>query len=56
MSEKRIFVVTDYDGLYSPFWSGLGACFGGVSRFLKDPESFDLVCYTGGSDIGPDLY
>ncbi len=56
MSEKRIFVCTDYDGMYSPFWSALGSCFGGFERFLKDPESFDLVCYTGGSDIGPDLY
>jgi gamma-glutamyl-gamma-aminobutyrate hydrolase PuuD len=56
MSERRIFVCTDYDGMYSPFWSELGPCFGGIARFLKDPESFDLVCYTGGSDIGPDLY
>lgn len=56
MSEKCIFVCTDYDGMYSPFWSALGVCFGGIARFLRDPESFDLVCYTGGSDIGPELY
>ena len=56
MSNKRIFVCTDYDGMYSPFWSALGTCFGGLTRFLRDPESFDLVCYTGGSDIGPELY
>jgi gamma-glutamyl-gamma-aminobutyrate hydrolase PuuD len=56
MSEKRIFVCTDYDGMYSPFWSDLGPCFGGILRFMKEPESFDLVCFTGGSDIDPALY
>ncbi|KKM04322.1 hypothetical protein LCGC14_1765440 [marine sediment metagenome] len=56
MSDKRIFVCTDYDGMYSPFWSVLGPCQGGIQRFMDDPESFDLVCYTGGSDIGPELY
>jgi putative glutamine amidotransferase len=56
MSNKRIFVCTDYDGMYSPFWSALGPCQGGIQRFLDEPEGYDLVCFTGGSDIGPELY
>ncbi len=56
MSDKRIFVCTDYDGMYSPYWSELGQCFGGIQKFLKEPEGYDLVCYTGGADIGPELY
>ncbi len=55
-SDKRIFVCTDYDGAYSPFWGDLGPCSGGFRNFMSDPESYDLVCYTGGSDIGPELY
>ena len=53
----RIYVEYDYDGLYSRFWSALG---GDVvkqrSLFLKEPSSFDLVCFTGGEDVSPELY
>jgi hypothetical protein len=56
VTTRKIFVCTDYDGAYTPFWGSLGDCYGGFSRFLEDPEQFDLVCYTGGSDINPSLY
>lgn len=33
-----------------------GKLTGDVNAFMADPESFDLVLFTGGEDISPDLY
>jgi gamma-glutamyl-gamma-aminobutyrate hydrolase PuuD len=53
---RRICVVNDYDGLYGRFWSNLGQIVKPYALFLKDPENFDLVCFTGGEDVSPELY
>ena len=56
MSVKRICVVDDYDGMYGRFWGNLGSVVRKSQEFLKDPTSFDLVCFTGGEDVSPELY
>ena len=53
---RRILVVNDYDGQYGPFWAQLGEVTREVKDFMRDPESFDLVCFTGGEDVSPELY
>lgn len=53
---RRICVVNDYDGLYGKFWGNLGQVVRPYTTFLKDPTSFDLVCFTGGEDVSPELY
>lgn len=53
---RRICVVDDYDGLYGKFWGNLGQVVRPSTAFLKDPMSFDLVCFTGGEDVSPELY
>lgn len=53
---RRICVVNDYDGLYGKFWGNLGQVVRPATTFLKDPTSFDLVCFTGGEDVSPELY
>lgn len=52
---RRIHICNDYDGLYGKFWSSLGQL---IQReeFLRDPGNCDLVCFTGGEDVSPELY
>lgn len=52
----KIFIADDYDGLYGKFWGQLGTILHDEREFMKDPESFDLVCFTGGADVSPSLY
>lgn len=54
--QRRIYVENDYDGLYGHFWSHLGELCGAHHDFLANPQSFDLVCFTGGEDVSPELY
>lgn len=53
---KRIYVEHDYDRQYGRFWGHLGDVIRDRNEFLRDPESFDLVCFTGGEDVSPGLY
>lgn len=53
---RRIYVENDYDGNYGRFWGQLGEIERERSEFLADPKSFDLVCFTGGEDVSPELY
>ena len=53
---RKIAVVNDYDGLYGRFWSNLGEIVRPYTQFLEDPKSFDLLCFTGGEDVSPELY
>ncbi len=52
-----ILAVDDYDGLYAKFWTHLG---GEITTdpavLFADPGSIKLVCFTGGSDVSPELY
>ncbi len=52
----EILVVNDYDGQYGRFWQELGNVTTRVSEFMKDPERFGLICFTGGHDVSPELY
>lgn len=52
----EVLVVNDYDGAYSRFWRELGDVTTRISEFMKDPERFGLVCFTGGHDVSPELY
>lgn len=51
-----VYVENDYDGAYGAFWGQLGEVVKDRSIFLSRPQDFDLVCFTGGSDVGPELY
>lgn len=53
---KKIYVEHDYDGLYGRFWENLGEVSQDRREFLSHPERFDLVCFTGGEDVSPELY
>ena len=53
---RRICVVNDYDGLYGRYWSQLGEVVRPYTAFLEDPKGFDLLCFTGGEDVSPELY
>jgi len=53
---KKIYVEHDYDGLYGSFWENLGEISRDRKEFLNHPERFDLVCFTGGEDVSPELY
>lgn len=52
-----ILVVFDYDRMCGPFWSHLG---GEITKdpaiLFQDPNSIELVCFTGGEDVSPSLY
>lgn len=52
---RRIYVEYDYDGLYSRFWQELGEIIK-KQDFLARPEKCDLICFTGGADVSPELY
>lgn len=52
----KILVVNNYDGQYSRFWGELGDIISRIPEFMADPESFGLVCFTGGEDVSPELY
>lgn len=56
MSSKLIYVEDDYDSLYGKFWGNLGQVCRSRKDFLAAPEKFDLVCFTGGEDVSPELY
>lgn len=56
MAEKLIYVEDDYDSLYGRFWGNLGQICRNRRDFLAAPEKFDLVCFTGGEDVSPELY
>ena len=56
MSEKLIYVENDYDGRYGKFWGELGEVIRDRDIFLARPQDFDLVCFTGGEDVSPELY
>lgn len=51
-----ILVVNDYDRLYGKFWSNLGEITRDSSILFTDPDRIDLVCFTGGEDVSPELY
>ncbi len=53
---KTIYVECDYDGLYGKFWGQLGDVITDRDLFLARPQDFDLVCFTGGADVSPELY
>ncbi|MBD3261379.1 MAG: hypothetical protein GF334_06790 [Candidatus Altiarchaeales archaeon] len=53
---KKIYVENDYDGLYGRFWESLGELSRDREEFLNHPKQFDLVCFTGGEDVSPELY
>ncbi len=53
---KRILVVSDYDGLYGRFWGQLGEISCDITEFMIEPGLFDLICFTGGEDVSPELY
>jgi putative glutamine amidotransferase len=53
---KRIYIECDYDSTYGRFWANLGKVVRDRREFLREPESFDLVGFTGGEDISPYLY
>lgn len=54
--DRLIYVECDYDGLYGKFWGQLGEVRSGRELFLNHPEEYALVCFTGGSDVSPELY
>ncbi len=54
--DRLIYVECDYDGLYGKFWGQLGEVRPGRELFLNHPEEYALVCFTGGSDVSPELY
>ena len=51
-----ILVIEDYDGLYSPFWAHLGETTTKRELLFTEPDLIQLVCFTGGEDISPELY
>lgn len=51
-----ILVVNDYDGLYSKFWGKLGKTTRDASLLFTDTAQIELVCFTGGEDVSPELY
>jgi len=51
-----IYVEDDYDGQYGTFWSELGEIIRDPAIFKARPQDFGLVCFTGGSDVSPELY
>ena len=52
-----ILVIDDYDGMYGKFWVRLGGeITEEVEILFRDPASIKLVCFTGGSDVSPELY
>ncbi len=53
---KKILIVDDYDGLYGRFWGQLGEVSHDITQFMIEPGQFDLICFTGGEDVSPDLY
>jgi gamma-glutamyl-gamma-aminobutyrate hydrolase PuuD len=53
---KLIYVENDYDGQYGAFWGALGEVVRDRDIFLARPQDFDLVCFTGGEDVSPELY
>lgn len=53
---KLIYVEYDYDGQYGNFWGNLGDIVKDRKMFLARPQDFDLVCFTGGEDVSPELY
>jgi len=54
--DRLIYVEYDYDGLYGKYWSELGQVRKDRAHFLAAPEEYALVCFTGGSDVSPELY
>lgn len=56
MSQKLIYVENDYDGRYGEFWGRLGEVVTNRQSFMRSPGEFDLVCFTGGEDVSPELY
>jgi len=54
--QKTIYIEDDYDGLYKRYWANLGKIITRRDHFLSEPEAFDLVCFTGGEDVSPELY
>jgi gamma-glutamyl-gamma-aminobutyrate hydrolase PuuD len=53
---RLIYVENDYDGRYGQFWGELGEVIRDRSVFLARPQDFDLVGFTGGEDVSPELY
>jgi gamma-glutamyl-gamma-aminobutyrate hydrolase PuuD len=53
---RLIYVENDYDGRYGEFWAHLGEVIRDRSVFLARPQDFDLICFTGGEDVSPELY
>jgi gamma-glutamyl-gamma-aminobutyrate hydrolase PuuD len=51
-----ILVINDYDRLYGRFWSHLGEITRDASILFTDPDRIELVCFTGGEDVSPELY
>jgi gamma-glutamyl-gamma-aminobutyrate hydrolase PuuD len=51
---KKILVVNGYN--YGKAIEGLGEITGNTGAFLSEPEAFDLVFFTGGEDVTPELY
>lgn len=53
---KLIYVEDDYDGRYGRFLENLGQVVRDRKEFLENPQSFDLIMFTGGADVSPNLY
>lgn len=54
--DRLIYVEDDYDSQYGRFWSALGEVVRDRDLFFSRPQDFDLVCFTGGEDVSPELY
>lgn len=54
--ERLIYVEFDYDGRYGKFWGELGEVIRDRDFYLRRPQDFSLVCFTGGEDVSPELY
>jgi gamma-glutamyl-gamma-aminobutyrate hydrolase PuuD len=59
MQQTKILIVNDTRDVgvpYTPFFETVGSCTEDIGAFNSDPTSFDLVVFTGGSDVSPHLY
>lgn len=54
--DRLIYVEDDYDSQYGRFWANLGDVVRDRDLFMSRPQDFDLVCFTGGEDVSPELY
>lgn len=57
--KTKILIINDTKDVgysYTPFFSNIGKCSNNITRFELDPKSFNLIVFTGGSDVFPEYY